>query len=130
MIKIAKQNSKGKFKVMDFFNLKFKDNSFDGLWCSSVFTHTTKRDLPKLLTNFRKLLKNNGLLGIIATRKRKLKKKRPYTYTLYEKRELENYLKNGGYQLLVSKTFSWEKRERFFIICKICKNVKGYFSIK
>ena len=31
MIKIAKQNFKGKFKIMNFFNLSFKVNSFDGL---------------------------------------------------------------------------------------------------
>jgi ubiquinone/menaquinone biosynthesis C-methylase UbiE len=33
MIQIAKKNFKGRFKVADFFNLRFRDNVFDGLWC-------------------------------------------------------------------------------------------------
>src|SRR3989344_6150469 len=35
MIKIAKTKSYAKFKIMDFRNISFKKESFDGVWCMS-----------------------------------------------------------------------------------------------
>lgn len=121
MIKIAKENFEGKFRNIDFFDLKLKKSSFDGLWCSSVFTFMLKKDLPEMLSNFKKLLKINGIMGIIITCKRRLKKKRPYVYTLYKRGEMESYLDKAGYRPLISQTFNYGGRKRFFIMCKNIK---------
>jgi len=120
MIEIAKQNFRGKFEVMDFFNLRFEDDSFDGLWCSSVFVHIIKNDLPKVLRNFRKLLKNNGILGIITVQKQEIKrdKKDSRIYVMYDKKELEDDLKRAGYKILASTTFIYGGKKRLFTICK------------
>ncbi len=118
MIKIAKENLKGKFKIMNFFSLSFKANSFDGLWCSSVFVHVAKEDLPPLLENFKKILKNNGVLGVITVKKQKIKRESGDTrkYAMYRKKEFENYLMKNGYKILLSEVFIYGKKERLFII--------------
>lgn len=120
MIQIAKENFKGKFKVVDFFSLRFKDSTFDGLWCSSVFVHVQKKDLPKLLTSFRRMLKNNGILGIITVKRQKVVKDKNdmREYVMYDKDEVEKYLEDKGYEILVSETFPYGGKERLFLICK------------
>ena len=118
MINIARQNFKGKFKIMNFFNLNFKANSFDGLWCSSVFVHVAKRDLTPLLKNFKKILRNNGILGIITVKKQKIKRENgdARKYVMYRKKEFENYLMKNGYKILLSEVFIYGEKERLFII--------------
>jgi len=123
MIKIAKQNFKGKFKIMDFFNLSFKANSFDGLWCSSVFVHVAKKDLLPLLESFKKILKNNGFLGVITAKKQKIKREKDDTrkYVTYRRKEFENYLIKSGYTILLSKIFIYGGKKRLFIISQLKK---------
>jgi len=118
MIKIARQNFKGKFKIMNFFNLSFKANLFDGLWCSSVFVHVAKEDLPLLLKSFKKILKNNGILGLITVKKQKIKRENgdARKYVMYRKKEFENYLMKNGYKILLSEVFIYGEKERLFII--------------
>lgn len=120
MIEIARQNFGEKFEIMDFFNLKFKNDYFDGLWCSSVFVHVARNDLNKILGNFRKVLKNNGSLGIITVQKQKVIKNKNDTraYIMYGKKELEDYLRRNGYKILVSETFIYGGKKRLFIIAK------------
>lgn len=120
MIEIARQNFGNKFEIMDFFNLKFKNDYFDGLWCSSVFVHVARNDLPKLLENFRKVLKNNGSIGIITVQKQKVIKNKNDTraYIMYGKKELDDYLRRNGYKILVSETFIYGGKKRLFIIAK------------
>ena len=120
MIELARQNFKGKFEIMDFFDLKFGKDTFDGLWCSGVFVHTKKADLSKLLGNFRKILKHNGILGIITAQKRKRIKKPSdtRTYIMYDQEEFKNYLKKANYEILHSEIFRYGGRNRIFIIAK------------
>jgi len=120
MIEIAKQNSRGKFEVMDFFNLKFEDDTFDGLWCSSVFVHVAKKDLFQLLGNFKRMLKNEGILGLITVKKQKIKRDKSDTrkYVMYEKKEFENYLLRSGYKILLLEVFVYGEKERLFVIAQ------------
>jgi ubiquinone/menaquinone biosynthesis C-methylase UbiE len=120
MIEIAKKYYKGKFEIMDFFNLKFPQNSFDGLWCSSVFVHVDKKDLPQLLKNFAKILKDKGILGLITVKKQKIKKNKAdkRKYVMYEKKEFENYLRQAGYKILISEIFLYGGKKRLFIIAQ------------
>ena len=120
MIKTAKQNFKGRFKIMNFFNLSFKNNSFDGVWCSSIFVHVDKKDLPQLLENFRKILKNNGIIGLITVKKQKIKinKCDNRKYVMYGRKEFEDCLKNMDYKILISEVFVYGEKERLFIIAR------------
>lgn len=120
MIEFARQNFKGKFELMDFFDLKLGNNSFDGMWCSSIFVHIEKDDLPELLENSRKALKKNGILGIITAQKQKRIKNQndTRTYTMFDKKELEDYLKMAGYKILLSEIFCYGGKNRIFVISK------------
>lgn len=120
MINLATKNFKGKFEVMDFFNLEFDDNSFDGMWCSSIFVHIRKSDLPKLLNKSKKVLKINGILGIITAKKQKRIKDKDDTreYVMFESKEMEDFLKKAGFKILISETFSYGGKNRIFIIAQ------------
>ena len=120
MINYAEKNLKGEFKIMDFFDLKFKDNFFDGMWCSSILVHIKKDDLMKLLKNSQAKLKKNGTLGIITVQKQKIKSVKNDTrqYTMYSKKELENYLFKSGFEILHSESFNYGNKKRLFILSK------------
>ncbi|MBU3925349.1 class I SAM-dependent methyltransferase [Patescibacteria group bacterium] len=62
---IAKAQSlypKAKFKVMDMMSLDFKDDTFDGIWCSATLLHLTKNDAIIALREMNRVLKNKGYL--------------------------------------------------------------------
>ena len=120
MIGLAKQNFKGKYEVMDFFDLKLGDELFDGMWCSSIFVHIKKNDLPKLLKDSTKALRVNGIIGIITAAKQKKVRDKSDTreYVMYDKKELEGYLEEAGFKILSAEIFSYGGRNRVFIIAK------------
>ena len=120
MIASAKKNFQGKFRIMDFFDMEFKENSFDGIWCSAAIVHTDKNDLDKLLEDFGKILGQNGVLGIIAHAKQKRTKKKGDSriFTVFDKDELGKHLKNNGFEVVHSKSFSYKKKRWLFIISK------------
>jgi len=120
MIRFAKKNYQGKFRVMDFFHLDFKRGSFNGIWCSSALVHVDKDDLVKLLKNFKKLLRKNGILGIITPGKQKRiqRKKDTRIFTMFDKKELEEYLKAVNFEIVQSQTFFFKKMKWLFIISK------------
>lgn len=122
MINYAKKNFKGKFRLMDFFDLKFKKNTFDGLWCSSGLTHVKKKDLDKILKGFSKVLKRKRVIGIIVpkTKKRTLNKKNDKRiFTMFYKKEIEEYLKKNKFKIISSEIFSYAKIKWILIIAKL-----------
>lgn len=54
----------GDFKVMNMTKLEFADNSFDGIWSSGSIYHVTKKDVGNVFKEFRRVLKENGIVGI------------------------------------------------------------------
>ena len=125
MIKYAEENYEGKFELMDFFNLKLKENSFNGIWCSSAFIHAGKKDLDKILTDFSKILKKEGILGIIIPTKQKREKRKneKSIFTMLNKVELEKLLIKNGFKILFSEDFFYGKMKWVFIISE--KNKGG-----
>lgn len=124
MIEYAKKNYQGKFKVMDFFNLKFKANTFDGIWCSSALTHVTKEDLNKLLKDFLKIIKKEGVLGIIIPKMKKRNRKKTNTrvFTMFYRYEISKYLIESGFRIISSDIFSLGNINWIFVIVKKPKN--------
>lgn len=124
MIKLAKKNSIGKFKIMDIFNLKFNNNSFNGLWCSSIFVHIDKKDVMEVISNLRMILMPEGVIGIITAEKQKRIKDKAdiRKYTMYNKKEFEDYLIKNDFNILVSKTIyhggAKGRKKRLFIIAR------------
>ncbi len=60
MVKLAK--CKGvDAEVMDIEDLKFEDNSFDGVWAVTSLLHVSKRDIGAVLNKIREIIKPNGI---------------------------------------------------------------------
>jgi ubiquinone/menaquinone biosynthesis C-methylase UbiE len=51
---------------MDMMNLDFPDHSFDAVYALNSLLHLSKKELPTVLQNIRRVLKENGLffLGV------------------------------------------------------------------
>ena len=45
--------------------LPFPDNSFDALWCSRAIIHIPQEDLVQTISEFYRVLKSDGVLGLI-----------------------------------------------------------------
>jgi len=120
MINFAKKNYKGKFQVMDFFDMKFRDSYFNGIWCSSALVHAEKRDVPQLLKNFNKILRKNGILGIITPSKQDRIKRKNDTriFTMLNMKDLKKWLADNNFEIIFSKTFIYGNMKWIFIISR------------
>lgn len=49
---------------MDFYNLKFEDNSFDTIWSLNTLLHVPKKSLHKVLKETKRVLKADGVFYI------------------------------------------------------------------
>ena len=108
LLKIAKKNSKAKFKVMDFTDLKFKDKTFHGVWCMSSLSDLPQKESIKALKEFYRVLKENGFLYLAAREgkgKRTMKKEKYNAerhYHFYDQKKLNNDLEKAGFEILFS----------------------------
>ncbi len=85
--------------VMDFYDLKFPDNSFDAIWASFSLLHAPKKNLPKILKDIKRILKPNGVFMISVFEGssegiRKELNKREVYISYYKEDELKNILKD------------------------------------
>lgn len=63
MIKLCKKKGL-KAELGDIEDLKFKNDSFDGVWAVSSLLHVPKTKIPDVLAKLNKILKPNGLLFV------------------------------------------------------------------
>ncbi|MFC2072507.1 class I SAM-dependent methyltransferase [Chloroflexota bacterium] len=54
----------GDFRKMDMRRPLFDDNSFDGIWASGSIYHVTKSEASKVIREFRRVLKMNGVVAV------------------------------------------------------------------
>lgn len=98
-----------KFSLMDMKALKFKKESFDGIWCMSSISDINKNDVNIILKNFNNVLKTNGILYISARQgegEKVIEKgffnDLPRFYAFYSQVEIEDLLKNNKFKILSS----------------------------
>jgi len=111
MVEEAKKNVKGiKFKKMDMTKTDFKDNTFDGIWSAASLVHNDKKNIPKILGELKRVLKDEGVLYIsvkegdgeeIKKEEKYNNEPRPFVY--YTLPEIEDMVKQAGFQILNSK---------------------------
>jgi len=112
MIEEAKKRvKKGKFKIMDFRKVDFKDKTFDGIWSMAGFVHIAKDEMPKLLKEMNRVLKEEGIIYIAIKEgqgEKEVKapkyKGEPRVFVLYQQLELEEFLKEAGFEVVNSDT--------------------------
>lgn len=99
-----------KFQNMDFLNLEFPEETFDGIWCMAGMTVIPKDNIPEAIKGFYRILKKEGILYIdikeghgqeIVTKEKY--ENAPFYYSYLTKEELENLLKESNFQILSSE---------------------------
>jgi len=108
MLKEAKKRvKKGNFMKMDMKKkLDFPKESFDGIWCCVTFSHIKKKEVPKILKEFKRVLKPRGHLYLSvrkgngeAIEKDKKYNNLPIHMSYYKPKEIEKYLKEIGFEI-------------------------------
>lgn len=97
-----------KFLQMDMRKLEFEESSFDGILAMASVLHIPKAQMPELLAEFRRVLRDNGLLYItvmIGTGEKFVEKSAavpgmgPRFFAFYNEKELRNILIQTGYEI-------------------------------
>jgi len=111
LLEEAKKRAKGEFKKMDITDMKFKDGEFDGIWSCATLLHLKKEDIPKVLKDFNKILKKDGVLFINVKegvgeeiRKKKEYNDLPRLFVYYSISEILNLVKEAGFEVINSFT--------------------------
>jgi len=124
------------FLEMDVRKLSFTDDSFDGIWCSVVLPHLTVMDTICALSEFKRVLKNDGiLLTIVKAGSGNIISPTENTFNqsvfmqLYSKEQYYSIVQNIGFEIIENYIFN-EKgkfgknhRDMDFIVT-LCRNVK------
>ncbi len=86
------------------------NEEFDGIWCMATLADFPKSEAPKLIQNFYKALKREGVLYIAVKEgegEELIEKEKynnsPRFYAFYKKDELNKLLKDNGFIVLESK---------------------------
>jgi len=111
MLKIARLKvSEVKFNLMDMRNLEYPINSFDGLIVPYSLIHIATEEIPKTLDGFNRILKQNGLILIIAQAgepdrivDETLIKGRKMFINFFTRKKLKDYLTNTGFEVIFQK---------------------------
>jgi SAM-dependent methyltransferase len=102
---------KATFIQMDMRKLEFEELSLSGILAMASVFHIPKRQMPDLLTDFRRILKNDGLLYIcvMAGSGEKMVEKSvavggmgPRFFAFYDMKELGNLLDQAGFKIVNS----------------------------
>ena len=111
LIKEAQKRTKNcKFQKMDFLNLDFQNEIFDGIWCMAGISSIPKEHISTALKGFHNVLKKDGILyidireghGQEIVQKQKYENA-PFFYSYLTKQELEDIIKGLGFQILSSE---------------------------
>lgn len=108
MIAIAKKEVvDGDFEVMDIQHLKFKSDSFDGIWASASLLHIPKNNLKIVLKNLYIILAKEGILYISLKKGfgSEILKDTRYGgvgkfYVYYQSEEIKNALNEVGFEII------------------------------
>ena len=107
MVAEAKKNvPKGKFKIMDFRKMSFKDNSFDGIWAMHSLDHISKKEIVKVLKELARVLEKGGVLylavyegmGELEVKKAEYMDEARHFY-LYREKEMRGCLEEAGFDV-------------------------------
>lgn len=63
MIKLCKEKGLNA-QIMDIENLRFNNNSFDGIWAVTSLLHIPKKNMKNVINNLYKILKKDGVLYV------------------------------------------------------------------
>ena len=126
MLHIARKKlPKIKFIKMDMRKIKFKPGTFDAVIAPYSLFHLRRKDVPKAITGFARVLKPNGILMLIVQYGNKeglVKDPRIPSIKIFvnlmNRRALKNLLRNAGFRLL--HTIERKPKKNEFPFKKLC----------
>ncbi|MBS3133702.1 class I SAM-dependent methyltransferase [Candidatus Woesearchaeota archaeon] len=129
MINAAKKRvERGKFFLMDFRNIKFDDESFDGIWCMAGLANLPREYLDNVMKEFHRVLNNKGVIYLAIkegkgeeTVKRARYNEEPIPYVYYSLHEIEQSLKELDFTIIESGVTD-DEDERWIEIFAIKSN--------
>lgn len=119
MLELARKRApEAKISHMNITQLQFPDETFDGVWCRGALHHLNREQVPAVLQGLKRVLKPNGALFVMcregegqAIRKEELSGGLERTFTQFRKEELEELVKNAGFDALES--YQYNEVERY-----------------
>lgn len=106
----------GDFREADMRHLTFEDEFFDGIWSSGSIYHVTKSDVIKVINEFKRVLKTEGVIalsfklgqgeGLEANPKSYSGSPRYFAY--YTKDEMKDLFSSFGFEELESSLYPEE----------------------
>ncbi len=112
MLKEARKRVKAKnvFKKMDFTDLKFKEETFDGVWVMAALYHIPRKSVTDVLRGFNKVLKKGGLIYIAVEEgegQKEVKEEKygnePRPFTYFNEKEMHDFLYEAGFKIIGSE---------------------------
>ncbi|HYD35148.1 MAG TPA: class I SAM-dependent methyltransferase [Vitreimonas sp.] len=106
-------------QLMSLTELEFETVTFNGVWCRATLLHIDRDEVPKVLSNFHKILKSQGIL-YIQTKKGEGEGTQPVPFdpsmtrffTFFEEKELCQLVTNAGFEIVESYTYDTKDREK------------------
>lgn len=100
---------RGTFLNKDLRKIKFPSNKFDGVWANAVLLHIRRAEMPRILKNFYRMLKPNGILHILVKKgkgeafvKEPLSQNRYRFFTYFSRRGVEKLVREVGFKVVYS----------------------------
>ena len=119
LLKLARKNApKAKIVFADLREkLPYKDNFFDGVIAKTTLHHLEPRGLPFALSEIRRVLKPRGVFFVSwkegdkeMMTKEEVAAGRERFYNLKNQKEVEDIIKEAGFEISESYIFDWNKR--------------------
>lgn len=131
MLEIAKKNNPQlDFRLSDMRKLNFKNDSYNGIIVSYSLIHIPKNEVPKVISNFYKILKKNGIiyLGLQSGKSREVFIDEPFKHgenlflNIMSLKEIKEILEKEGFRIIFCKKKNSKVGElnftKLFIIAK------------
>lgn len=134
MLEVAKNRVKdGKFEIGDFYKLDFEDETFDGFWAAASLLHVPKKDLDKVVSEIRRVIRMNGV-GFISVKQKTtldegvIKEAKgggiERYFSFFQKNELKEILERNGFSVLNITKMEDDSRDHTIWICYFVKKIQ------
>lgn len=121
MIKFAQEKyPELKFVHGDMLQIPFPEDSFDGIWAhGSLFHLETNEEIAQAFSEFRRVLKPNGMLHILVKLQKDQDKIKVFSdeqypgtrlYRFFTQEELKQWLESNGFEIQILDTYDENER--------------------
>lgn len=123
MLKICKKRGL-KTILSDFKTIPCEDNSCSGIWAYTSLLHVPKNEISEVIKEIKRVLKSDGILGLGLIEgegeiyKESAGVNMPRLFSYYQKSEIEEILKNHGFELVYYEDFKPRKNKYLNFIFK------------